>query len=144
MTVIYSNFLDNDTEILRGIWKDLGAKVLEISPDPSSPSKADIDRAIGEEEDTLIVCGHGCPDGCFSPHFDYTLSQENKEKIKAKRVIGIWCHASSFARRYSLSGFFSSMFISNEWEAECMGIHGVGEDNIRKSEEKFVNILNSL
>ena len=35
MTVIYSNFHDSDTYLLRGIWEGLEAKVIEISLDDS-------------------------------------------------------------------------------------------------------------
>ena len=160
MTVIFSNFLDHDTTLLKGIWEGLEAKVIELTPtfplsqgrieeyvisfDSYSSDQEIIDIAIESEEDTLIVCGHGSPEGCFSPHFDYTLSKENKDKIRAKRVIGIWCNASSFARKNNVAGFFSSMFISNQDEEEYMGIEGVEEERIRESERKFVRILNSL
>ena len=154
MTVIYSNFHDSDTYLLRGIWEGLEAKVIEISLDDSGSfnnslfsfesKKEEINRAIEMEEDTLIVCGHGTEDGCLSPHFDYTLSSSNKDKIKAKRFIGIWCNASTFAKKNNVPGFFSSMFISNAVEAGCMGIDNVDEERIKESEIKFVNTLNSL
>ena len=75
MTVIYSNFHDSDTYLLRGIWEGLEAKVIEISLDDSGSfnnslfslesKKEEINRAIEREEDTLIVCGHGTEDGCL-------------------------------------------------------------------------------
>ena len=154
MTVIYSNFHDSDTYLLRGIWEGLEAKVIEISLDDSGSfnnsrfsfesKQEEITRAIEREEDTLIVCGHGTEDGCLSPHFDYTLSSSNKDKIKAKRFIGIWCNASTFAKKNNVPGFFSSMFISNTDEAGYMGIDNEDEERIKKSERKFVNTLNSL
>ena len=154
MTVIYSNFHDSDTYLIRGIWEGLEAKVIEISLDDSGSfnnslfyfesKKEEINRAIEREEDTLIVCGHGTEDGCLSPHFDYTLSSSNKDMIRAKRFIGIWCNASTFAKKNNGPGFFSSMFISNAVEAGCMGIDNVDEERIKESEIKFVNTLNSL
>ena len=33
MTVIYSNFGDQDTELLKGIWEDLEADIIEIKDD---------------------------------------------------------------------------------------------------------------
>ena len=104
----------------------------------------EVDEAIESEEDTLIVCGHGSEEGCFSPHFDYTVSSLNKDKIKAKRFIGIWCNASTFAKKNNILGFFSSMFISNTDEADFMGIEDVEEERIKESERKFVKTLNSL
>ena len=154
MTVIYSNFHDSDTYLLRGIWEGLEAKVIEISLDDSGSfnnsrfsfesKQEEITRAIEREEDTLIVCGHGTEDGCLSPHFDYTLSSSNKDMIRAKRFIGIWCNALTFAKKNNVSGFFSSMFITNTVEADYMGMGNVGKERIKESEMKFVNTLNSL
>lgn len=162
MTVIYSNFHDSDTYLLRGIWEGLDARVIELRlddryseesrriDDPTIPYDSsrkeieEINRAIESEEDTLIVCGHGTEDGCLSPHFDYTLSSSNKDMIRAKRFIGIWCNALTFAKKNNIPGFFSSMFITNTLEADYMGMGNVGEERIKESEMKFVNILNSF
>ena len=162
MTVIYSNFHDSDTYLLRGIWEGLDARVIELRlderyseerwrlDDPTIPYDSsrkeieEINRAIESEEETLIVCGHGTEDGCLSPHFDYTLSSSNKDMIRAKRFIGIWCNALTFAKKNNVSGFFSSMFITNTVEADYMGMGNVGEERIKESEMKFVNTLNSL
>ena len=162
MTVIYSNFHDSDTYLLRGIWEGLDSRVIELRlderyseergrlDDPTIPydssreEREEINRAIESEEDTLIVCGHGTEDGCLSPYFDYTLSSSNKDMIRAKRFIGIWCNALTFAKKNNVSGFFSSMFITNTVEADYMGMGNVGEERIKESEMKFVNILNSL
>ena len=162
MTVIYSNFSDSDTYLLRGIWEGLDSRVIELRlddryseergrlDDPTIPYDSsrkeieEINRAIESEEDTLIVCGHGTEDGCLSPHFDYTLSSSNKDMIRAKRFIGIWCNALTFAKKNNVSGFFSSMFITNTLEADYMGMGNVGKERIKESEMKFVNTLNSL
>ena len=162
MTVIYSNFHDSDTYLLRGIWEGLDSRVIELRlderyseergrlDDPTIPydssrkEREEINRAIESEEDTLIVCGHGTEDGCLSPHFDYTLSSSNKDMIRAKRFIGIWCNALTFAKKNNVSGFFSSMFITNTVEADYRGMGNVGKERIKESEMKFVNTLNSL
>lgn len=162
MTVIYSNFHDRDTYLLRGIWEGLDSRVIELRlddryseergrlDDPTIPYDSsrkeieEINRAIENEEDTLIVCGHGTEDGCLSPHFDYTLSSSNKDMIRAKRFIGIWCNALTFAKKNNVSGLFSSMFITNTVEADYLGMGNVGEERIKESERKFVNTLNSL
>ena len=115
-----------------------------IPYDSSRKEIEEINRAIESEEDTLIVCGHGTEDGCLSPHFDYTLSSSNKDMIRAKRFIGIWCNALTFAKKNNVSGFFSSMFITNTVEADYMGMGNVGKERIKESEMKFVNTLNSL
>ena len=138
MTVIYSNFHDSDTYLLRGIWEGLEAKVIEISLDDSgSFNNSRFSFESKQEEITR-------EDGCLSPHFDYTLSSSNKDMIRAKRFIGIWCNALTFAKKNNVSGFFSSMFITNTVEADYMGMGNVGKERIKESEMKFVNTLNSL
>ena len=159
MTVIYSNFGDQDTELLKGIWEGLEADIIEIKDDdvtvnlqnkddeeffPTALVSEAVETALEREEDTLIVCGHGTWDGCYAPSYGYTLSYENRDRIKAKRVIGIWCNAASFAEEYKVPGFFSSMFISNQAEARYMGIFGEDDDSIQESERKFTLILNAL
>lgn len=159
MTVIHSNFGDPDTELLRGIWEGLDADIVEITEDdvnvnlqnkddeelfPAMIYSEAVEAALEREEDTLIVCGHGGAEGCYEPLCGYTLSGKNRDRIRAKRVIGIWCNAASFAKRYEVPGFFSSMFISNESESRYMGIFGVDDEHIQESERKFTHILNTL
>ena len=72
MTVIYSNFGDQDTELLKGIWEGLEADIIEIKDDdvtvnlqnkddeeffPSALVSEAVEAALDREEDTLIVCG---------------------------------------------------------------------------------------
>lgn len=159
MTVIHSNFGDKDTKLLSGIWEGLDADIIEITEDdvnidlqnkddeemfPTAIFSDAVETALERETDTLIVCGHGDEDGCYAPLCGYTLSWKNRDNIKAKRVIGIWCNAASFAKQYEVPGFFSSMFISNKCESKYMGIFGVDEERIHESERKFTRILNTL
>lgn len=147
MTVIYSDFGDVDTSVLKNIWKDLDAKVIRISRD-SLIDDYDINDAIASEKDTLIVVGHGSDRGCWSPYGGYTISPFNLDLIKAKKFIGIWCHASDFARRYHAKGFFSGMFISNTSEAIYTLPYSKNQvysnKQITESEVKFCNILNDF
>ena len=85
MTVIYSNFGDQDTDLLKGIWEGLEADIIEIKDDdvtvnlqnkddeeffPSALVPEAVEAALDREEDTLIVCGHGTWDGCYAPSYD--------------------------------------------------------------------------
>lgn len=147
MTVIYSDFGDVDTKVLKNIWKGLDVTEIRLTPNGDVPMK-EINKAISQEKDTIIFCGHGSGEGCWNPNWDmggfYTLSSQNLKLLKAKKVIGIWCHASDFSKKYDVSGFFSYMFISNPGEAKGLGITGVPFKEITKSEIKFCNILNDL
>lgn len=147
MTVIYSDFGDTDTRVLKGIWEGLDAKVLRLTP-WGRVSQYEIDQAISEEKGTLVFCGHGDRYGCWNPSYSarsrYSLSEANLACLNAEKVIGIWCHASDFAKAYDVHGFFSYMYISNVSEAAYEGIHGVPSKAITESEEKFCGILNGL
>ena len=64
--------------------------------------------------------------------------------VKAKRVIGIWCYASSFAKSVNLNGFFSSMFISNPVEALINNCTKSNGEIITREEILFGKRLNKL
>ena len=151
MTVIYSDFGDVDTSVLKNIWGDLDAKIIRLKGAPITKDydvNKTVDKAIAAEEDTLIVVGHGSDRGCWSPSGEYTISPFNLDLVKAKKFIGIWCHASDFARRYHAKGFFSGMFISNASEAIYTLPYSKNQvysnKQITESEIKFCNILNDF
>ncbi len=142
MTVIYGNCGDVDTKVLEYIWKGIpDVKVV----DTFKENRITIDEAIKAEKDILVFCGHGSSDGLFS-RLGYALSVFNVGLIRAKYVIGVWCHAKEFAKKFSLKGFFTSMYISNRSEAlfELPGDVAITNEEITKSEIKFCNILNNL
>lgn len=159
MTVIFCDCNDVDTRNLKAIWRDLDAKVIELSS-KTNVSQEEIDNALAEEKDTIIICGHGSDDGCFNPEKinpgeiksiqqlmnidNFAISSRNAHLLKGKKVIGIWCFAAEFARKHNLEGFYSSMFISNKMEAKLFNVAVRSEDEINNSEIKFCNILNTL
>ena len=147
MTVIYSDFGDTDTRVLKNIWKGLDVTEVRLTMD-GDISEDEIDEAIYNEEDTIIFCGHGSGEGCWNPDWKgsrfYTIGYGNLGLLRAKNVIGIWCHASDFSKKYNVPGFYSYMFISNPGEAKSLGIKGVSSKEITNSEIKFCNILNRM
>lgn len=58
MTVIYANNGDRDTLILQHIWEGLNCRVIEIGVD-TVDFEDEVDNALMQEENTLIICGHG-------------------------------------------------------------------------------------
>lgn len=146
-TVIYSNMGDTDTEILKNIWKEYPkVKVIEINKHTVNPIEK-VNAAISNEKDTLIMCGHGSPNGLFNPNFNngsFLISNKNKHLIKAKRIIGVWCHAKEFAIQNDMKGFWSSMFISNRMEAMLNGINSISNKCIWNEEKLFCDRLNKL
>ena len=146
MTVIYCNFGDKDTALLKNIWKGLkDVKVIELTGDDVVKEKDIVQNAIKNEENMLLLCGHGSPFGLFSPSFEtFAFTPADLKLVKAKNVIGIWCHASRFAEMYHAKGFFSSMFISNLSEAKFNNCYNTTAGKINKATTRFCNRVNKL
>ena len=130
MTVIYSNCGDVDTSLLPKLWEGIeGVRVIELTSD-SDYTFEDVCKAIEEEKDFILS--------------SYVLSYLNVDLINAKKVVGIWCHASEFAYQNDLEGFFSWMFISNVEEAYCNGCTNTSSDEINASTTRFCGLVNDL
>lgn len=151
MTIIFSNFGDRDCSDLPPIWQDLpDVKVVEITRDSIWYGKEDdwhteVDKAIADEKDFILFCGHGTPSGLLAPNWsDMVLDEHNLNLVKAKNIVGIWCNASSFAFNYKVKGFFSSMFVSNLNEAVMVGIRKASADRIAQNVRRFSYRVNKL
>lgn len=142
MTVIYSNFGDNDTRVLERMWKDMDAYVVDVTVN----DKESIGEAIRSEKDLLLLCGHGTMNGLLHPYGGYAVDDKmlRNNLNPNTRLIGIWCNASDFARFYGYCGFFSDMFISNSCEAEWNGIEGYTDNQIWSYERVFCDKVNVL
>ena len=66
--------------------------------------------------------------------------------LRNKTIIGIWCNASNFADRYDLTGFFTSMFISNAQELIECGFQTFDncDEVIRIQNQIFASRINQL
>ena len=147
MTIIFSNFEDVDTLTLTKLWEKFNNPiVVEVCRDTENYEDV-VNQAIINETETLIFCGHGTKYGLLHPNLfsgEYLLHENNVSLIHAKRVIGIWCHASDFAITHNLSGFYTGMFISNVFESIENSIYGCSQKLITKRESEFVKILSDL
>lgn len=150
ITVIYSNFGDQDTELLRGIWNDLpDVHLVEVRQGDEDYEHV-VDAAIEAEDDTIIFAGHGTSRGLLHPDLirgEYILHENNVGLIHARRVVCVWCYASEFCSANNLHNCFcTGMFISNINEA--MEIFTRFDDDtecdITDTEIRFCNELNSL
>lgn len=147
-TIIFSNMGDTDTAVLRNIWNGMpDVKVVEVGKFTRNAKRL-VNEAISAETDTLVMCGHGTPEGLINPNFTdfdrYLIDRHNKHLIKAKNVVGIWCHAKQFAENYGVRGFWSSMFISNMMEARINGIYNTDSQTITDDETWFCLFVNYL
>lgn len=130
-----------------------------LTPDTTLNERARIVAARDSEEDLLIVYGHGTPDGLFAAKgavdlhgsptqlmggIEYFVNGDIYRRLSARRFIGIWCYAATWAKYNRASGFFSDMFISNADEADYVGISGVSDEDINAVGINFCTDLGRL
>ena len=138
---------DDDCLILQRIWQDLpDVRVIEITPD-TEDFEDDVDSALADEDDTLILCGHGTSYGLLYPNFyrgEYLVHENNVNLIHARRVICVFCNASGFCERTGLHAFATSMFISNVNEAYDNCCYQMNQQQINANSERFDSEINAL
>ena len=137
-TIVFSNTGDVDTRVLAALWDGIpDARVLDVRPG-TPDARSRVDSAIAAEEDTLILCGHGSPQGLFDPSVmargadlaaiarnpPFLVDATNAPSVRTRRVVGVWCYAAAFAESAGLRGFFTGMFVSNPQEASFVGCPG--------------------
>lgn len=130
-----------DTNDFSGIYDGLDATIL-INPTASACR-----RAIINETEQIVLIGHGTECGLLNQRLDgYIIDSRMVQFLRGKDVIGIWCNASNFADRYDLTGFFTSMFISNTRELIECGFQTFDncDDEIRRQNQIFASRINQL
>ena len=157
-TIVHSNAGDTDTRVLAALWDGIpDARVMDVRPGTPDARRA-VDAAIAEEEDALVLCGHGSPQGLFDPSVmargnlaaiarnpPYLVDVRNAPSIRARRVVGVWCYAAAFAEIVGLCGFFTGMFVSNPLEASFVGCPGRDSAaTITEQEVLFCRRVNEL
>lgn len=114
MIIIHIDNNSPDAKILSRIYEGLSGITLSYNRSKSNIKR--LLRITGDEP--VMLLGHGSPRGLFNTSQNgYAVSSECVEWLRGRPIIGIFCYASEFADRYGLSGFFTSMFISNMQEA---------------------------
>jgi hypothetical protein len=114
MIVIHIDNNSPDAKILSRIYEGLDRITLSYNRSKSNIKR--LLRITGDEP--VMLLGHGSPQGLFNVSQNgYAVGSECVEWLRGRPVIGIFCYASEFADKYGLSGFFTSMFISNMQEA---------------------------
>lgn len=114
-----------DTKDFSGIYNDLDATVL------INPSTHIAREAIVNENDTVVLIGHGDEGGLYNKSLNgYLIDSQWVNLLRNKIVIGIWCYAGNFADKYSLKGFFTSNFISNDKELVDCGFNDFNNSDI--------------
>ena len=114
---------DRSTDFLKPIYANIKRKTV-LSKNVSHDKLL----AAVRSHDTIIMLGHGSPDGLFNVanigKGIYTIDYELVEELRAKQLITIWCNADKFIERHRLQALFSGMFISEVSEARYCGVQG--------------------
>lgn len=109
-----------------------------------NPEMRSVRNALKAYPGEAVMClGHGTPHGLFGYDCEYIIGDWCADLLKGREIIGIWCNADKFAIRHRLTGFFTSMFISNPNEASLYHFEADEETTQRKNIE-FGDIINSL
>ena len=130
-----------DTNDFSGIYAGLDATIL------INPSTRIAREAIVDERDTIVLIGHGTEYGLLNQRLNgYFIDSSWVNLLRNKTIIGIWCNASNFADRYNLTGFFTSMFISNTSELIDCGFQTFDncDAEIRRQNQIFSSRINQL
>lgn len=108
-------------------------------------SKAEIKHALNHAlpAERILLLGHGNDKGLLSRTdanggADYDrliISHSHSYYLRrhGHNVVGIWCHADSFAKAEGLHGLFSGMIITEMSEAEEYGIPTTPEELAREN-----------
>lgn len=116
-----------------------------------NPTRASIDLALSEHYmDTVLLIGHGSRDGLFGvEEGSMAIDKDNVDLLRDRTVIGVWCYAAEFADIYNLTGFFTSMYISNMQEALMFNLYrgedeDITDETIRNENIRFSIALHDL
>lgn len=74
--------------------------------------------AAAPKEEPVLLLGHGSPWGLLDMRYGTVVRDCDADLLRDRpNLVGIWCYASTYAYKHSLTGFFSGMFISEPEEA---------------------------
>lgn len=148
MTIIFSNNIDSDCQVIKQAWQGLkDINLVEITPDTDDYEDL-VNNAIIAEDDTIMFVGHGTSKGLLFPNLyrmEYLLHEFNANLVHAKNIICCWCFASNFVINMNWHNTFAtSMFISNTREAYDNGIRDYTQEQIDSNGERFYCNINQL
>lgn len=127
---------DSTTDILCDIYR----KHQDWSVIRHFPGQKVLNKLI-QCHDRIIILSHGASDGMGDIKTStYWIDCDSVQYLKQKEVIGVWCYASDFFRKYKLKGFATGMFISEMDEAYTNCVNCTEEDII-ESNELFADLV---
>ena len=115
--VIHPN--DPSTQFLCRLYEDL-PNVTKLT---EKNSNSEITEALQHGNyDLYMFLGHGGEDGLYAPNGSqqfgrHIINSGHVQFMRDKICFGVWCNANIFAVKYSLTGIFTGMVISEIIEA---------------------------
>ena len=139
MIVIHIDSME-DTSCLKKAYEGLENVTLLYNP-----TREEVVEELLHNDDPLVMClGHGSTNGLFNRDwYGYVVDHNMADLLRDRKMIGIWCFASSFAERFDMHGYFTSMFISNIGEAEGFGFSDNTNEDIFNEAELFCETINT-
>ena len=139
--VIHPN--DPSTQFLCRLYEDLPnvTKLTEKS------SNSEITEALQHGNyDLYMFLGHGGEDGLYAPNGSqqfgrHIINSNHVQFMRGKTCFGIWCNANIFAVKYSLTGIFTGMVISEIIEAYMRNIPVKDQEEMTAHDELWCGAL---
>ena len=133
---------DRSTDFLKPIYADIKRKTVIVKD-----TSRDVLLALIRSHDTIIMLGHGSPNGLFNVSGIgkgvMAIGESLVEELRGKQLIAIWCNCDKFIERYGLSALYSGMFISEVSEARYCGVQG-DQAMVDESNSTFAVLLGNM
>ena len=133
---------DRSTDFLKPIYADIKRKTVVVKD-----TSRDKLLALIRSHDTIIMLGHGSPNGLFNVSGIgkgvMAIGESMVEELRGKQLIAIWCNCDKFIERYGLSALYSGMFISEVSEARYCGVQG-DQAMVDESNSTFAVLLGNM
>lgn len=132
---------DRSTDFLKPIYEGLG----EITLVTGGAQRDDICHLISSHDQVLML-GHGSQYGLMSvgqfPFCGGYVVTDRMAPLLAEKdnSVFIWCNADQYVEYNDLKGFYTGMFISDEFEAVMMGVSIANEGDVEESNRSFVDV----
>ena len=110
-------------------------------------------KKLIEEAHTVIMCGHGSPNGLYAigqfdglGYADFIIDRSFSKLLKNKeKVVAIWCYAQQFIESQDIQpAYYSDMFISEVAESVYCGLKAVNQAQVDYSNQCFSQSLSPL
>ena len=122
---------DSSTDFLKPIYEDIEATVV------TKHLGTNRTRKLIKEHDRIFMLGHGTEEGLISELGLAAIDSSLVQILREKELVGIWCNADVFFKKYKLKGFYTGMIVSEWLEALMYNIHQITYKDVDESNKLF-------